>query len=317
VKVRFLRRGLVPALAAATLVLAPAGSGGRSGPALRVAAVDYTTTTSTGHTIVAGTTLLPDSQDDDALVPLSFPFPVSFYGTRYAAGSGQPMASTNGSIQFTLPSEDPGPECPLPDSIVDGALLLYQGDLDLSLDPGDGIYTKVAGASPHRTFYVEWRGHYDGPDGANDFEAIFHEDSPTISVRYGATADNGTGEESGIQQSSSGPSTQFSCETATLTDGLQVDYVPTGTPPPPPPPPPPPAPPPPPPPSRCVVPNVIRQLLPTARRRIRRAHCRVGTVRYSRSATRLKNRIVAEKPRPRTRLRAGGKVNLVVGRGRR
>jgi hypothetical protein len=77
-----LRRALVPALAAATLVLAPAGSGGRSGTALRVAAVDYATTTSTGHAIVAGTNLLAGSQDDDALVPLSFPFPVSFYGLR-------------------------------------------------------------------------------------------------------------------------------------------------------------------------------------------------------------------------------------------
>jgi beta-lactam-binding protein with PASTA domain len=62
---------------------------------------------------------------------------------------------------------------------------------------------------------------------------------------------------------------------------------------------------------------VIRQLLPTARRRIRRAHCRVGAVRYARSANRLKNRVLAEKPRPKTRLRAGARVRLVVGRGRR
>jgi hypothetical protein len=88
---------------------------------------------------------------------------------------------------------------------------------------------------------------------------------------------------------------------------------------PPPPPPPPPLPPPPPPPplpppplARCIVPRVIGLVLLRARTRIRRAHCSVGRVRRARS--RRVGRVIRQSPRPRTRLRRGGRVSLVVGR---
>jgi hypothetical protein len=100
-------------------------------------------------------------------------------------------------------------------------------------------------------------------------------------------------------------------------------YV-NGAPPPPPPqpPPPPPVPPPPPPPPppvstrRCKVPNVIGRRLPTARQRIRRAHCRVGRVRKARSR-RPRNVVIAQSPRGGTRVSVGGRVKLTVSRGRR
>jgi subtilisin family serine protease len=91
-------------------------------------------------------------------------------------------------------------------------------------------------------------------------------------------------------------------------------------PPPPPPPSPPASPPPPPAPApavKCVVPKVLGQTLPRARTKIRKAHCRVGKVTYVRSTKRKKGRVLAEKPRPRTKLRAGAKVRLSVGRGLR
>jgi hypothetical protein len=69
-------------------------------------------------------------------------------------------------------------------------------------------------------------------------------------------------------------------------------------------------------PPQCVVPNVRRKSLKKAIPIIRRAHCRVGRVRKVRSARRLKGRVLREKPRPRTRHRAGTRVNLWVGRGR-
>jgi len=100
--------------------------------------------------------------------------------------------------------------------------------------------------------------------------------------------------------------------------------------PPPPPPPPPPAPPPPPPPPaspppppppppptrpRCVVPRVVGRTLASARRRIRRAHCRVGRVRrvHSRAGA---GRVVAQSPHAGARRLAGSRVNLTVSRGR-
>jgi hypothetical protein len=91
-----------------------------------------------------------------------------------------------------------------------------------------------------------------------------------------------------------------------------VTYHRSGAPPPPPPPPPPPFTPP-----KCVVPRVVGKLLPTAKTRIRRAHCRVGKVSFKASANRKRNRVLFERPRPGTRLRNGARVSLVVGRGRR
>jgi hypothetical protein len=81
-----------------------------------------------------------------------------------------------------------------------------------------------------------------------------------------------------------------------------------------PPPPAPPPPPPPPPPAqiRCVVPRVIGLRLGRARTRIVARHCAVGRVRRARS--RRVGRVIAQSPRPGTRLGRGAHVNLVVGR---
>jgi len=109
--------------------------------------------------------------------------------------------------------------------------------------------------------------------------------------------------------------------------------------PPPPPPPPPPAPPaappsppsspppappsPPPPPSppvvqatppACVVPDVRRRTLRRASASIRASSCRVGRVRYVFGRTR-RGLVVAESPKPGTRLLNQRRVNLIVSRG--
>jgi hypothetical protein len=91
---------------------------------------------------------------------------------------------------------------------------------------------------------------------------------------------------------------------------------------PPPPAAPPSAPPPPPAPPRaaarrCVVPNVRRLTLARAERAIRRANCRVGRVARRRSRAVRRGRVLAQAPRPGTRLAARARVNLVVSRGRR
>jgi PASTA domain len=64
----------------------------------------------------------------------------------------------------------------------------------------------------------------------------------------------------------------------------------------------------------CVVPRVRGKKLAAARRAIRRAKCRVGHVRKTRSQ-RPSGRVLAQTPRPGKRLALGTKVNLVVSRG--
>jgi thermitase len=67
----------------------------------------------------------------------------------------------------------------------------------------------------------------------------------------------------------------------------------------------------------CVVPRVVGKLLLTAKRKIRNAHCRVGTITYRASTRAKKNRVLVERPRAGRRFARGKKVNLIVGRGRR
>ena len=69
------------------------------------------------------------------------------------------------------------------------------------------------------------------------------------------------------------------------------------------------------PPVNCVVPNVVGKSLARARARIGQSHCRVGTVARV-ASTRRRGIVVRQKPRPRTRLEAGAKVELKVSRGR-
>jgi Tol biopolymer transport system component len=69
-------------------------------------------------------------------------------------------------------------------------------------------------------------------------------------------------------------------------------------------------------PRRCIVPRVTGLPLSRARARIRRANCAIGRVRYA-YASRPRGRVIAQHPRPGTRLRRGGRVNVRISRGRR
>ena len=70
-------------------------------------------------------------------------------------------------------------------------------------------------------------------------------------------------------------------------------------------------------PGLCTVQNVRGKTLPAAKRLIRRANCRVGTVRREYSKTRRRGRVISQKPNFGAVLPKGGKVELVVSRGKR
>jgi PASTA domain len=78
----------------------------------------------------------------------------------------------------------------------------------------------------------------------------------------------------------------------------------------------PPPPPPPPPAATCRVPKVVGRTLTTARKRIRQANCKIGSLRRKRSGARRAGKILRQTPAPGTAGRAGMKVNLIVGRAR-
>jgi hypothetical protein len=69
-------------------------------------------------------------------------------------------------------------------------------------------------------------------------------------------------------------------------------------------------------PGLCTVQYVKGQTLPVARRTIARANCRVGKIRRAYSKTVKRGRVISQKPKFGVVLQGGGKVNLVVSRGR-
>ena len=73
-------------------------------------------------------------------------------------------------------------------------------------------------------------------------------------------------------------------------------------------------PPPPPQTVSCVVPRVIGLRLATARKRITKAHCKVGRVRHRHTGPSRVGRVLSQSTRAGTRHAAGTKVNLAVGR---
>ena len=70
-------------------------------------------------------------------------------------------------------------------------------------------------------------------------------------------------------------------------------------------------------PGLCTVQNVEGTTLPAAKRRIARANCRVGKIRRAYSNRVERGRVISQKPKFGAVLPGGGKVNLVVSRGRR
>jgi hypothetical protein len=70
-------------------------------------------------------------------------------------------------------------------------------------------------------------------------------------------------------------------------------------------------------PGLCTVQGVTGQTLSAAKRTLARANCRVGKIRRAYSQTVRRGRVVSQRPRFGAVLRAGGKVNLFVSRGRR
>ena len=189
----------------------------------------YMPTTGTG-------TIEPGSIDigihcDDCTTIIGLPFTVRLYGQ---IPLGAASVSSNGNLQFLNRGTYAGTSCPLPDPNFNTAILPYQDDLrtdqvaDCSVfASGCGVFTSVTGTAPNRAFNIEWRAAYSGRSGTANFEVRFYENQNFFDIIYGATADNGGSEESGVQPGLSlgCAATTFSCHTPTLTHGLRVTYT--------------------------------------------------------------------------------------------
>lgn len=212
------RRVMVAACIASTLTVAGATQAAAQTPP------NYTVTTST-DTLLGGTTDI-GNHCDDCTTTIALPFPVTFYGVQYT----QAVISSNGNVQFGTNSNNLGGCVP---GGPNGPMIALFWD-DLRTDgAGDGIFTRTITnpTSGAQTFVIEWRTTFFAIAGTANFELRLYSNFPTITAVYGAStgsAANGASAGAGVQSSASGPATSYSCNTASLTNGLRIDYVPGG-----------------------------------------------------------------------------------------
>ena len=186
---------------------------------------DYTTVTSNGP-IVPGTTRIDGTGCDDCTYPLALPFAYSLYDLSFSSVN----VSTNGNLQFASSTTQWTNSC-LPSGIMSYAILPYWDDLitiDAAACPGGacGIYTSVSGTAPNRIVNIEWRAR-DLATGTTyiNFEVRLFEGTTYFEMIYATTASDGNSATSGVQMSTGTRSTQYSCNTAALNNGMRVAYT--------------------------------------------------------------------------------------------
>ena len=179
---------------------------------------NYQMATSSGNSIVPGTTLVPGSQADDASVPFALPFPYTAYGTVYNSIN----LSSNGTLQFTTNSSAFTNVCPLPAAAQGVAFFPHWDDLLLT-GGANGIYTSVSGVAPNRILNIEWRGALFA-GGAVSFEARLFEGQQRVDFIYAGVTNNGSSATVGIQNQPSGLQNTYSCNAGALSSGLGVSF---------------------------------------------------------------------------------------------
>jgi uncharacterized delta-60 repeat protein len=116
---------------------------------------------------------------DDCVTPITFPFPVKFYGKSYTTAN----VSSNGNLQFASADNEYRNEY-VPSTAIKTAIFPLWDDLRTDA-PGDGIFTSTTGQAPHRVFHVEWRARQFDTEALTNFEINVFEGSQDFEIIYG------------------------------------------------------------------------------------------------------------------------------------
>src|SRR5215472_18271585 len=142
---------------------------------------DYTVTTSSGASIVPGTSDT-GNHCDDCVTGIALPFPVSLYDQVFTTVN----IGSNGTLQFGSSSAAYSNVC-LPTGGFGYTIFPFWDDLyTADAGSGEGVFTSVSGSAPQRIFNIEWRTQYccnAGPP-INDFEVRLYERQPRFDIIY-------------------------------------------------------------------------------------------------------------------------------------
>ena len=98
-------------------------------------------------------------------------------------------------------------------------------DLRTDLAAGIGIFTSVSGVAPNHIFNIEWRATYFAGGLAVNFEIRLYETTGQIDFVYGALNGTGASATVGLQKDTGSLFSSFSCNPASLSDGLIVSWT--------------------------------------------------------------------------------------------
>jgi hypothetical protein len=142
--------------------------------------------------------------------------------------------STNGYVTFgtydTYWDNLPIPNAALPNAII----APFWTDLDLTgLTPGRGVRWRFYGTAPNRYLVIEWYQvpSYDYKSETYSFEIILYESTDRIKLQYldvdsGTPYDFGAYSTVGIENFDGTAGLQFSYNTASLSNGKAIDFIP-------------------------------------------------------------------------------------------
>jgi hypothetical protein len=194
------------------------------------------------YTLQSGTSAIVAGQNDignhcdDCTTFVGFPFPLTIYDSTFTGAT----VSSNGFIRFSGSNVQNGQTSCIPTSLNQGINIFgHWGDLVTDV-PGTGIFTRVLGTAPNRTYFIEWRagffrGGFFGRLGDNgqrvNFELRFYESTNRFDVIYGVVDRAGSSDLNGrpiavgVQRSTFGPATSALCGNGTLFNGLELAFT--------------------------------------------------------------------------------------------
>jgi hypothetical protein len=157
----------------------------------------------------------------------TLPFDYTYFGTLFTAGSSIGITG-DGMLQFGNTIVN-GPNTTLANASLPPTIAAFwDNSLNWSScqSRGCGIFTSVTGPVGSQVFNIEWRGAFEG--GTADFEIRLFQSFRTIQLIFGQTSNLGLTATIGLQDASAtgNPATQFSFDTASVFNGLVLNFTP-------------------------------------------------------------------------------------------